>query len=136
MRSGGHSFPGMSTIDDGLVIPENEDKYREAFEAAGRSNQLVQLFTTKGGHCMFINEIFPALGALTDWVEKGKKPSTATVETACPTCTFTVSRPGEFGLKVIERRQRGVPVTSPVCSGEAGDCPAGNVCSLERHHCR
>ena len=126
----------VHALDDGLVIPENEDKYREAFEAAGRSNQLVQLFTSKGGHCGFISEIFPAVGALTDWVEKGKKPSTASVETACPTCSFTVARPGEFGLKVIERRQRGLPVTALVCSAEVGDCPTGAVCSLERHHCR
>ena len=126
----------VHALDDGLVIPENEDKYREAFEAAGRSNQLVQLFTSKGGHCGFISEIFPAVGALTDWVEKGKKPSTASVETACPTCSFTVARPGEFGLKVIERRQRGLPVTALVCSAELGDCPAGAVCSLGRHHCR
>ena len=33
--------------------------------------------------------------------------------------------PGPFGLKVVERRQRGVPVSSLVCSAEPGDCPAG-----------
>ena len=126
----------VHALDDGLVIPENEDRYREAFEAAGRTDQLVQLFTSRGGHCGFIAELFHALAALTDWVEKGQKPSTASLRAACPTCSFTNARPGPFGLKVVERRQRGVPVSSLVCSGEVGDCPAGATCSLGRHHCR
>ena len=127
----------VHALDDGLVIPENEDKYREAFAAAGRSDQLVQLFTTRGGHCNFIFELLPALHALTDWVEKGLKPSTSSVRAACPTlCSFTDATPGPLGVKVVERRQRGLPVSSLVCSAELGDCPARATCSLARHHCR
>jgi pimeloyl-ACP methyl ester carboxylesterase len=127
----------IHALDDGLVIPENEDKYREAFEAAGTSDDLVQLFTSTGGHCGFITELFPAIPALTGWVEGGTKPSTATVRAACPPgCTFTDDRPGPFGTKVIERRQKGAPVRTLVCAGETGDCPADATCDLHRRHCK
>jgi hypothetical protein len=126
----------VHALDDGLVIPENEDKYREAFEAAGRSDRLVQLFTNHGGHCGFIGEIFPSLQAITDWVEKDRRPSLATVRAACPGCDFTDRTPGPWGLKVVERRQKGAPLRTLVCAGEPGDCPADATCSLARHHCR
>lgn len=99
----------VHALDDGLVIPENETVYRDVFARAHRSDQLVQLFTTQGGHCGFVAEIFPALAALTGWVERGEKPSTATVMAACPTCSFTTETPGAFEDRVAERRQRGVP---------------------------
>jgi pimeloyl-ACP methyl ester carboxylesterase len=126
----------VHALDDGLVLPENEDKYRQAFEAAGRDDQLVQLFTDYGGHCGFINELFPALQALTAWVEQGITPSTDSVRAACPGCRFVDTLPGPWGLKVVERRQRGVPVNALVCSGEDGDCPTGAVCDLSVHRCR
>ncbi len=126
----------VHAVDDGLVIPENEDKYREAFEAAGRTDQLVQLFTSYGGHCGFIAEITPSLNAITGWVEHGQKPSTASVLAACPTCKFIDTIPKPWGEKVVERRQKGAPVRTLVCSGEAGDCPAQDTCSVRRHHCR
>jgi Tannase-like family of unknown function (DUF6351) len=125
----------VHALDDGLVIPENEDKYREAFEAAGTTDRLVQLFTPYGGHCGFITEIIPALNALTAWVEQGQKPTMESVSASCPTCRFTADRPGPWGLKVVERRQKGAPVPVLVCSGETGDCPAGTTCDEERHHC-
>jgi hypothetical protein len=125
----------VHAVDDGLVLPENEDKYREAFEAAGTTDRLVQLFTSYGGHCGFITEIIPALNALTGWVERGERPSTASVQASCPACRFTDQRPGPWGLKVVERRQNGAPVPLLVCSGEPGDCPAGTQCAEDRHRC-
>lgn len=125
----------VHALDDGLVLPENEYKYRQAFEAAGRANQLVQLFTPTGGHCGFINELFPTVSGLTDWVEKGLKPRIDTVRAACSSCTFTAEEPGPLSLKVPERRQRGLPVRSLVCDGTTGDCPTGTHCRLEASHC-
>jgi hypothetical protein len=126
----------VHALDDGLVIPENQTKYREAFEAAGRSNQLVQLYTATGGHCGFIGELIPAVQALTDWVENGKKPSYETLHAACPTCGFTQTTPGPWGSKVVERRQKGAPVRSLVCGGNPGDCPEESTCSERKHRCR
>lgn len=126
----------VHALDDGLVVPENQSKYRQAFEAAGTADRLVQLFTDSGGHCGFILELFPALEALTAWVEQDVKPSTAAVQTACPTCAFVDAAPGPWGQRIVEREQRGVPLRSLVCTGEPGDCPPGTTCDLARQHCR
>ncbi len=125
----------VHALDDGLVLPENEDKYREAFVAAGTADQLVQLFTPTGGHCLFLSAWTPALRALTAWVEAGTKPTSASVSPTCGSC-LTDQTPGPWGLKVVERRAKGAPVRSLVCGGEPGDCPAGSMCVLARHQCR
>jgi pimeloyl-ACP methyl ester carboxylesterase len=125
----------VHALDDGLVIPENETKYREAFEAAGTANNLVQLFTPTGGHCIFVPAYAPTLRALIAWVEHGQKPSTATVSPTCGNC-LTSGVPGPWGLKVVERQEKGAPVRKLVCGGETGDCPAGAMCVEARHHCR
>lgn len=127
----------IHALDDGLVIPENETKYRAAFLAAGRTDQLVQLHTSAGGHCGFIDELFPAVRALTGWVERGEVPSLASVRAACPGCTWTDVTPGPWGAKVIERRQPGAPVASLVCeAGMPGECPRGAACSARANRCR
>ncbi len=125
----------VHALDDGLVLPENEDKYREAFEAAGTTDRLVQLFTPTGGHCFFLAAWTPALQALTAWVEEGRKPSTTSVSPTCGNC-LTDQTPGPWGLKVVERRAKGAPVRTLVCSAEPGDCPAGVTCIEAQHHCR
>jgi pimeloyl-ACP methyl ester carboxylesterase len=124
----------LHALDDGLVIPEHEDKYREAFEAAGRADQLVQFFTPGGEHCGNYYGFRPALEQLVAWVEHRQMPTTAAMNAACTNC-LAATVPGPFGLKVVERQQKGSPVRSLVCSGEAGDCPAGTTCSLRKHHC-
>src|SRR4029077_12011644 len=125
----------VHALDDGLVLPENESKYREAFEAAGTTDQLVQLFTPTGGHCLFLAAWLPTLQALTAWVEEGQKPSTSTVSPTCGNC-LTDKTPGPWGLKVVERVEKGAPVRSLVCSDEQGDCPPSSSCVIARHYCR
>jgi hypothetical protein len=127
----------IHALDDGLVLPENETKYRQAFESAGRAEQLVQLTTEHGGHCGFILELFSAIPALTDWVEHGEKPTTAALMAACPApaCSFTETEPGPWGRRVAERVQRGVPLDALVCTGLDGDCPADSSCSLPDSYC-
>lgn len=125
----------VHALDDGLVIPEHEDKYREAFEAAGRAGQLVQFLTPTGEHCTNVGAFEPALEQLTAWVEQGRTPTAASMNAACGGC-LTDAAPGAFGLKVVERKQKGAPLRSLVCAGEPGDCPAGASCSLRTHRCR
>jgi hypothetical protein len=126
----------VHALDDGLVIPENEDKYRQIFETAERADQLVQLYTATGGHCGFIAELFSAIPAITAWVEDGEKPTTAVFKATCVGCSITETTPGPWGVRVAERRQRGAPVRSLVCGGAEGDCPAGATCSTKRLRCR
>jgi hypothetical protein len=125
----------VHALDDGLVIPENEGTYQDIFAAAGRSDQLVQLYTATGGHCGFINAIGPALNALTAWVEQGQKPTFASVAATCSGCGLVDQAPGSWGLRSPERRQKGVPKGAFVCS-EATDCPAGMSCSAATHRCQ
>ena len=135
----------LHALDDGLVLVENEEKYREAFLAAGRLDQLVQLYTPTGGHCGFSGgEHVAAFLALTAWVEQGVKPTAASVQTACGVfapiagggpCRITDAMPGEWGLRVVELKDQGAPLRSLVCDGGTGDCPAHSTCSPD-NHCR
>jgi pimeloyl-ACP methyl ester carboxylesterase len=125
----------VHALDDGLVIPEHEEKYRQVFEAAGRAEQLVQFVTPTGQHCANAYAFKPALEQLVAWVEQGRKPTTSSMNAACRDCLATTV-PGPFGLKVPERRQKGAPLRTLVCTGQPGDCPSGSECSVEKHHCR
>lgn len=125
----------VHALDDGLVIPEHEDKYREAFEAAGRADQLVQFFTPGGEHCGNYYAFQPALAQLTAWVEHGVRPTAAAMDASCAGC-LADSVPGPFGALVPERRQPGAPARTLICTGETGDCPAGTTCNTRTHRCR
>jgi hypothetical protein len=124
----------VHALDDGLVIPEHEDKYRQAFEAADRADQLVQFFTPGGEHCMNVSAFGAALDALTAWVEQDRKPTAASMDAACGGC-LAANGPGPFGAKVPERRQKGAPLRTLVCAGAPGDCPPGATCAIDRHRC-
>jgi len=134
----------LHALDDGLVIPENEEKYREAYAAANRLDQLVQVFTPTGGHCGFTGaEHAAAFLALTGWVEQGAKPTAADIQATCRAvaplaggpCRIRDAEPGEWGTRVVERRQKGAPLRSLVCDGDVGDCPVASVCT-DRRFCR
>ncbi len=43
----------MHTTGDGLVVPENEQAYRQAVARAGDSSLLRQIFVSRAGHCAF-----------------------------------------------------------------------------------
>jgi len=127
----------VHALDDGLVIPENENTYRDAFAAARRSEQLVQLHTATGGHCLFIGALPTALDAITGWVEADRKPDPAALLAGCPACGFTLEQPGSWGTRTPERRQKGAPLRTMVCDpSEPADCPAGATCSAKRLRCR
>ena len=125
----------VHALDDGLVIPENEGTYQDIFAAAGRSDQLVQLYTATGGNCGFFGAIGPALNALTAWVEGGQKPTFGSVVAACSGCGLVDQAPGSWGRRSPERRQKGEPARALVCS-ETTDCPAGTTCNAAKHRCQ
>jgi hypothetical protein len=134
----------LHALDDGLVIPENEEKYREAFDTARRGDQLVQLYTPTGGHCGFsIAEHVAALTSLFAWVEHGITPTVAGAQATCTAvaplvggeCQIQDADPGEWGSRVVERRQQGLKLRQLVCQGDPGDCPTGSVCSPRLRRC-
>jgi hypothetical protein len=134
----------LQALDDGLVIPQNQEKYREAFNTVGRSDQLVQLYTPTGGHCGFsIAEHVATLMALFQWVEAGDIPGVAGVQGTCTVlapvlggpCRIQDADPGEWGDRVVERRQKGLKLRDLVCDGDPLDCPADAVCSERLDRC-
>jgi hypothetical protein len=134
----------LHALDDGLVIPQNEEKYFEVFNTVGRTDQLVQLFTPTGGHCGFsIAEHVAALTSLFAWVEHGVKPTVATAQATCLAvaplvggpCQIEDADPGEFGERVVERRQKGLSLRDLVCKGDPGDCPERSTCSPRLDRC-
>jgi len=43
----------MHTTGDGLVVPENEQAYRQVVDQAGNGAKLAQIFVHRAGHCAF-----------------------------------------------------------------------------------
>lgn len=134
----------LHALDDGLVIPENEEKYLEVFGTVKREDQLVQLYTAAGGHCGFTPaEHVAALTSLFAWVEHGTKPTVASALATCNLvapfiggpCRIQDADPGEFGDRVVERRQKGLALRDLVCKGDPGDCPEGVACSPRLDRC-
>jgi hypothetical protein len=55
----------MHTTGDGLVVPENEQAYRQAVDQAGDASLLRQVFVNRAGHCAFTPaEMITAIGVL------------------------------------------------------------------------
>ena len=55
----------MHTTGDGLVVPENEQAYRQAVDRAGDASLLRQVFVNRAGHCAFTPaEMITAIGVL------------------------------------------------------------------------
>jgi pimeloyl-ACP methyl ester carboxylesterase len=70
----------MHTTGDGLVVPENEQAYRQAVDQAGDGSLLRQVFVDRAGHCAFTPaEIITAIQVLLDRMTTGhwRVPSTA-----------------------------------------------------------
>lgn len=73
----------MHTVIDPLVTVSNESAYAETVAAAGKSNQLVQTYTSGNGHCAFTGpQLLTAVGAIDNWVRNGTKPTAATFPAA------------------------------------------------------
>ena len=75
---GGVPVLTIHTDGDGLVIPDNEEAYRDVVHAAGNGDLLRQIAIHRGGHCSFTSaEVMVALGALVSRLEGGEWPDLA-----------------------------------------------------------
>jgi hypothetical protein len=62
----------MHTTGDGLVVPENEQAYRQAVDRAGDGSLLRQVFVDRAGHCAFTPaEMITAIKVLLDRMTTG-----------------------------------------------------------------
>jgi len=63
----------IHTTGDGLVVPENEQAYRQAVDQAGDASLLRQVFVDRAGHCAFTPaEMITAIGVLLDRMTTGR----------------------------------------------------------------
>jgi pimeloyl-ACP methyl ester carboxylesterase len=63
----------MHTTGDGLVVPENEQAYRNAVDEAGNGNLLRQVYVHRAGHCTFTPaETITAVQVLLDRLHSGR----------------------------------------------------------------
>ncbi len=79
-------MPVLSThgITDSTVFVEGSDTLRQRMLAAGHGDRLVQTFVDSGEHSYLGDATYPPLfEALLNWVEKGQKPSAASVAQRC-----------------------------------------------------
>ncbi|HEY6792993.1 MAG TPA: DUF6351 family protein [Trebonia sp.] len=90
----------MHTTGDGLVVPENEQAYRQAVDQAGDASLLRQVFVDRAGHCAFTPaEFITAIGVLLDRMTTGhwQVPSPAQLNTAAATLGATANTlPAQF----------------------------------------
>ncbi len=73
-------------ISDPTAFVELDAHFREVMRQGGSGDRLVQTFTTRGeSHSYISDPTYPTLlSALLEWVEKGVKPTPASVAVACP----------------------------------------------------
>lgn len=73
-------------IGDPTAFVELDARFKDVMQKGGSSDRLVQTFTTNAqSHSYISDATYPTLlSALIDWVEKGNKPTPASVAAACP----------------------------------------------------
>lgn len=90
----------LHAANDPTAFVELESAYREIVEKAGRSDLLVQTFSDEGAHSYLSDPQYPALlASLLAWIDRGEKPSPASVAGKCKefeagygnTCRFVPS---------------------------------------------
>lgn len=71
-------------IGDPIAFVELEHQFRRTMQAAGAAERLVQTFTDDSEHSYLSDPVYPALlGALLEWVERGRRPTPASVASRC-----------------------------------------------------
>jgi hypothetical protein len=83
--------------NDPTVFVGVDAVYRDIVAAAGRSDLLVQTFTNEDTHSKLSTpEYAGMLDALMAWIDKGEKPTPATVAAACETHAAAYGEPCKF----------------------------------------
>jgi pimeloyl-ACP methyl ester carboxylesterase len=97
-------------IDDATVFVESHDILRQRMAAAGNSNRLVQTFVNSSEHSYWGDAFYPPLfEALLFWIEKGQKPTPASIQNRCKELRSV--QPGECRF-VVDYQPK--PLTSRV----------------------
>ena len=74
----------LHAIDDPTAFVELESTFRDTMTAAGRADRLVQTFSDEHAHSYLADPEYVAeMAALLDWIERGDKPTPASVAARC-----------------------------------------------------
>lgn len=96
-------------IGDSTVFVEGSDTLRQRMAAAGNGARLVQAFVDSSEHSYWGDAMYPPLfAALLNWVDRGEKPSPASIAARCRTlraatpadCRFVV----DYAVKPLATR--------------------------------
>lgn len=100
---------------DPTAFVELENRFHQTMQAAGTADHLVQTFTDFDTHSYFSDAVYPALlAALMDWVDKGQKPTPASVAQRCASleahygaaCRFqTDYQPASLDTRITPRQR-------------------------------
>jgi hypothetical protein len=118
--TGAMSIPTISihSINDPQVAVEVQTPYRDAVNAAGNGERLVQAYTDERAHTQQSGpELAASIEALMQWIEQGKKPSPQSIAATCQRLRVEVDGPcrwqPEFVPKAYETRYaRGAAVAA------------------------
>jgi hypothetical protein len=74
----------IHSINDPQVVVEVQSHYRDAVQAAGNGERLVQAYTDERAHTLQSGpELAAGLDALMQWIEQGAKPSPQSIAGSC-----------------------------------------------------
>jgi hypothetical protein len=85
-HAGKFAVPVISShaINDATVFVEGQDVLRQKIKTAGKDHQLVQTYVDSREHSYWGDAHYPPLfSSLLQWVEKGQKPSPASIDQQC-----------------------------------------------------
>jgi hypothetical protein len=108
----------IHSINDPQVAVEVQSHYRDAVQAAGNGERLVQAFTDERAHTsQSAPELAASIDALMQWIEQGTKPSPQSIAASCQRLRVTHDGPcryhPEFTPKGYETRYaRGAAVAA------------------------
>ncbi|SDI69328.1 hypothetical protein [Variovorax sp. OV700] len=91
----------LHAIDDPTAFVELENAYRRIRDAAGTGGTLVQSFSAEREHSYLSDSEYPALfDALMDWIDKGEKPTPASLAQRCATLVPRFDTDGKNGCHI------------------------------------
>ena len=106
----------VHAVNDPVAFVELEHEFRRTMQAAGRADQLVQIFTSDREHSYLSDPVYPALiDALLHWADGGGKPTPQGITERCTSLQATWGAGCRFlpGYAVAPLDSRVVPRQRP-----------------------
>jgi hypothetical protein len=94
----------IHSINDPQVVVEAQSVYRDAANAAGSGDRLVQAFTDERGHtAQSPPELAAGLDALMQWIEKGTRPTAQSIAAGCGQLQASLDGPCRYHPEYVPK---------------------------------